>query len=413
MREQGVRLEWHPAIKALGWVSDWTLSAFCAAVVVEFLATTRSGLFAVPMRLVARGGVALAVVIASVPLLFGGELWWKLVQHARREYERSIARRIIRFASSVIAVVAGLYAAVVFWLLRRLWRVLEPWSERFGTVSIGPRKAGWMIFLLLVVVSAFLAILAALDVYATVRNYVHCLRVLGTRRVIRGIAVMILLRARQPRRDFFMQAPLVSDVRLLAIAVVAYAFIPSASFAVAVASLIVLIDAATSLDRIRPPTWLFLGSSHFDAFAAFYNLRRSWGVTAVTLLDRTGDEGFSFYDAERAHGSLPKGLLYDPTVPRVWSLRTRPDMWEHTVLLLIDYVARVVVDVREMSEYVREELRWLAEPGRIEKAWFIANDDGLVPELAAMIPPSAHRRVVTEEVLTRIAAPGPDRTPRA
>lgn len=42
-------------------------------------------------------------------------------------------------------------------------------------------------------------------------------------------------------------------------------------------------------------------------------------------------------------------------------------MWQHTVLVLMDFVPLIVVDVRGDSDVVRDELGWLAQPGRVEK----------------------------------------------
>lgn len=42
-------------------------------------------------------------------------------------------------------------------------------------------------------------------------------------------------------------------------------------------------------------------------------------------------------------------------------------MWQHTVLVLMDFVPLIVVDVRGDSDIVRDELGWLAQPGRVEK----------------------------------------------
>jgi len=419
-----VRPEWHPGIKALAWVFDWETFAFSTGLVIEALVMNRSG-FVAPLRPLARSAVVFAAVGFLVFLIFAGENWWQIVRYGRRQVKPRFVLRFILIASAVTGLGLALYTSLAVWLLRGAWRILEPLSLSLTFSNLKPSAhAGWKATLVLLAAGALMASFMVVVVYILVRNYVNCVRALGTRRLLRGVGLMLLLRIRQPRRDFFMMTPVVGDMLPLALAAVLYAVIPGTAFAVAIPALIVLSQAAVTLDRIRPPTWLFLGASDFDSFAAFYNLRAAWGVTAVTLLDRTSDQGRAFYEAERTlrsrDGTLPRGLFYDPTVPRVWSLRTRPDMWANTVLLLIDFVPRVVVDVRQLSDYVRQELVWLAEPGRIEKAWFLAGEDGLTPALAALIPPAGHARVVSEEVLTRIAAPEsgpvppparPDRSP--
>lgn len=68
--------------------------------------------------------------------------------------------------------------------------------------------------------------------------------------------------------------------------------------------------------------------------------------------------------------------------------------------MLMDFVLVVVVDVRADSDIVREELGWLAKPGRIEKAWYLVADDGhgtpLNPAHVDIPNPS---RLVTEQML--------------
>lgn len=398
-----------PAIHRTLWVERWVFFAICTAVVVELLATSSSELFTAPLRLVARWAIVLAVLAFAVPLVFAVEFWWSLVLHARRNYAPDVARKLIRVESAVIGICVAVYATAVFLLLRWLWRVLERWSHSLS-VTLPPRAGvGWVGTIGLIAVVVFLALWVAGTGYLTLSTYARSVRILGVRRALRGVAMMLLLRARQPRRAFFQQVPVIADMLPLSIGVVAYAFIPSAPFAAAIGLLIPMAHASVSLSYIRPPTWLFLGASEYEGFAAFRKLRLAWDVTAVTLLDHTNDDGRAFYDAERSHWSrfplLPKGLFYNPTVPRVWSLRTRPHLWGHTVVLLIDYVTRVVVDVRHMSDYVREELVWLAEPGRIEKSWFIVGDGGLTPELAALIPSAAHARALTEEALAKVEGP--------
>lgn len=416
MDEKPERLEWHPAIRALGWVLGWGVSAFCAGAVSEFLAKKRSEISW--SGTMARGVVAVGAVGLAAPVVLACETWWRIVARARREYDGAIAKQFILIASSAAGLGLALYTPLAVWLLRRAWRRTEPWSRSLGGEDSEPReKPGWKMTLALIAGSAFLARFTVRVVYYSVRNYAACARVLGRRRVLRGMAMMLLLRLRQPRRDFFIMTPVIGDMRQLALAVLAYAVIPSRALAAAIGSMMALVDIAITLDRIRPPTWLFLGASDFDSFAAFYNLRHhAWGVTAVTLLDRTSDQGRSFYEAERTvwsrTGWNPKGLFYDPTIPRIWSLRTRPQLWDHSVVLLIDYVPRVVVDVRRVSEYVQHEILYLVESDQIDKAWFIAGEDGLTPALAELIPPSAHARVMTAEALIRIEGPESDRAPR-
>ena len=214
---------------------------------------------------------------------------------------------------------------------------------------------------------------------------------------------MVLLRLRQPRRDFFKMTPLIGDVFPLAFCVVLYEVLPVSPFTGLLVMTLVVAQISMSLDRIRPPTWLYLGTSEYESFWVFDDLRHNWERTAVCLLDRSGKEGYKFYQAEREKWSrnswLPTSLFYDPMQPRVWSIRTRPDLWWHTVVLLTDFVPVIVVDLRRASDFVLDEVRWLADPSRIGKALFLAGDEGLLPMYDEAIPASARDRVLTGEAL--------------
>lgn len=398
------RLEWHPAIKALGWVFGWASVAVSAAIVTEFFIRGSEARW-YPVHVGARALVIGAALVLAIPLLPLLELWWHAVRHLRREYAVQAIGRSIGIVTAIAVVIAGAYALLAIWLLRLMWRGLSSRAATIDPVVIGrPAEAGvgWTIVLL-----AGCALLAWYLVrfagYFTLRNYAACIRRLGVRRVLRGVGMMVLLRLRQPRRDFFKMTPVIGDLVPFALCVVAYVFLPVSVFATAAVCLFAAVEVAMSLDRIRPPTWLYLGTSGFESFWVFKDLRQIFGLTAVCLLDRGGAEGYKFYAAEREawsrDGGMPRGFFYDPGQPRMWNLRTRPKMWQHTVLLLIDFVPMVVVDVRRPSEFVMQEVQWLADPARIGKTLFLAGDEGLLPEYAAIIPESARDRVLTGEAL--------------
>ena len=270
---------------------------------------------------------------------------------------------------------------------------------RWITYDHSPR-GGIGIILVLLAATAFIARWAVRFGYYAVRNYGECVRKLGARHTLRGVGMMLLLRVRQPRREFFKMVPIVSDVFMFGLCVFLYELVPVAGFAVALALLLAAMQIAMSVDHIRPPTWLFLATSDYEAFWVFDDLRHNWGRTAVCLLDRGTEQGTKFYQAERETWERERGAsagaFYDPTQPRVWNIRTRHHLWESTVLRLIDYVPRVVVDLRQPSAYVLEEVQWLMEPARLAKTLFLYDDEaGLLPEYAAAIPESARDRVLT------------------
>jgi hypothetical protein len=269
-------------------------------------------------------------------------------------------------------------------------------------------QPNWMYWLGLTGVTILLAYFVVLYAVNTSRNYKRSLRGLGVRRFLRGLPLMILLRLRQPRRDFFVNTPVIGELPIYAVAAGLAAVIPIPFFAVALPSLLAAAVAIVMLDRLRPPTLLFLGASEFDAFRVFYNLQQVWGPTAVTLLDRENEGGRQLYELQRAEWSrengMPRGLFHDPTIPRVWSLRTRPNLWARTVLQLIDYAPVVVADLRYPSEAVWHEVRALAQQELLGKTWFLIHDDGPHPAFADALPPDA--RLVNEVDLAALSYRG-------
>jgi hypothetical protein len=194
----------------------------------------------------------------------------------------------------------------------------------------------------------------------------------------------------------------------LALCAILHVMIPLPVFNWVIPVALMCHTVAYGLDMIAPPTWLFLGTSQFASFAAFHKLRNSWRQNGLTLLDRVGKEGADFYFVQKQSQRL-SSMFFNPAAPRVWSLRTRPEMWENSVLLLMDYVPVVVVDVRGESEIVRQELEWLAKPGRIDKAWFLVADDAhgaasdherqSAEKRYGQIDTARRSRLVTEEML--------------
>jgi hypothetical protein len=294
------------------------------------------------------------------------------------------------------------------WLLD--WAIVAISAAVVGAAFVAPRRiasapparADLESVVVLLAATGLLAWWVGRFWYATIRNYRRCIRELGAARTLRGVWMMVRLRLRQPRRDFFRMTPLIADMFPFAVCAAIYELVPVAWLALPMALLAASLELAMTFDRIRPPTWLFLSTSAYEAFWVFDDLRAIWSVTAVCLLDRGGAEGTKFYQAEREKWQrerrTPVGLFYDPTQPRIWSIRTRFDRWEQTVIELIDYVPLIVVDLREPSPFVREEVEWLAQPSRIVKALFLYDDQcGLLPEYAAVLPQSA--RVLTGPAL--------------
>jgi hypothetical protein len=398
-------LVWHPAIRALFWLDNWAVFAGYTAVVWQFLATGDFYFIANLVPMLARVAWLLLALALLFVVLLVFEFWWSLVLHARRQYARPAAIRLILVESLVVSVPLALYAWFVTWALGRAYRLVPGWTG--GLLRTPKSKPSWLVALLLTALSAWLLWEVGGMLRVAVRKFSTTLRLLGAKRFLKGLLIMALLRLRQPRKDFFQQAPGIGLLPWLAVCVVLYAEISFVVFAWVLPVLVLAYGLMHQISMVRPPAWLFLGTSTFASFRLFHDLRATWWPRdGVTLLDREGREGSSYYVAEAAYrvrqGSFGHRFFNNPAAPRVWSLRTRPALWEHTVWLLIQFVPVVIVDLQAASEYVRQEIKWLAEAGRLERAWFLASagdqvslPDGLPPELLAAVA----ERVVTEEEL--------------
>lgn len=404
------QLVWHPAIRAAGWIIRWFVVAFCAAIVWEFLTLGTVNLFTSPaltLTLAALILVGLAMLLVLELLL---ELYWAMTRHARENYPAQFAARVSVVVAAISLVIAAPMLWFFQWALARTWQALHTWALRiparppWSSVSL---SWGWILFLSAASIGLCWMLYRMLPV--TARKYATAARCLGPRRMGRSILYMTLFRLRQPRRDFFVQAPIISDVPWWALCVVLHVGLAGTVFAWIVPLPLLLVSLEYSLSKVAPPVWLYLGASEADSFRVFYNLRRAWfWFHAVTLLDRESEQGQAAYFAEARQmqsRSLAGHVYQNPRAARIWSLRTRPDLWVQTVKALIDLVQVVVVDVRTGSDPVRYELGWLAQPGRVEKTWLIATDDRQVPALASanewdepVFPPE---RIVTEDMLYR------------
>ncbi len=414
--EQGP-LEWHPLIRALLYLRDWTAVAVCAAVVWEFLRTGEFHLLSTPGPTLARAAWLLVALALGWGALLVVELWWMIVRHARREYNHPFVIRLILVISAVLAVCLASYLWAASWLMDHAWQLLSRWSD----VPVPPAAAQspgmlptWLVAVLLIALGGAMLRYLALIYPVTAAKYAMSVRAMGVRRVLQGMLMMAFLRLRQPRRDFFFQAPVVSWMPWLAAAAALKATIPIAALAWAIPGLLLAIAAVLALDIMIPPMWLYLGVSQFDAFGVFHQLRESWrGHTGVTLLDRDGPHGARYYTADAqlriSRGSFASRLFFDPGAPRVWSLRTRPGLWVPTVRQLVGFVPVVVVDVRSGSGHVRDEIDWLAESRNLGKAWFLVADDergGTVtgtqpgsPDVLAAVRIPAGAQVASEAML--------------
>jgi len=369
----GQALVWHPWIRALGWLSLCFFSSWCAAVIWEVAAGAE--LQAGPV-LARAAWIWLALLLCS-GLLVVFDIWTGVLGHGYSNYHGGFVVVVCASATVVFLAVAAAYLWVVSWPLEFVW----PWLQRMGASLPQPHSGDsshlplWLTWLLLAGASLLALRFVVAGARHTAEQLVDGFRLLGFWRALRGAMLMFLLRHRLPARDLFMMSPVLSPIPFIALSAWLYSAIEIPVFKWALPLLVLLYAALHMVDMLVPPLWLYLGLSNFESFASFYRLRGTWRKNGLTLLNRVGWDGVKFYAAWRR--TLPTGsMFYDPSAPRVWSLRTRDDMWETTVLNLMDYVPVVVVDVRGESDIVREELEWLQHGDRRRKAWYlVANGD--------------------------------------
>ena len=368
-----VVLVWHPAISAIAWVWRWALWSLPVAVGWEALSrglTPTLHLGAISAHAVAVLG---ALALGWLLVVLGHDL----LSLRRALLKGASAEALVRLA--IMAVYGLACGGALAWVahllegplaeLRGAWRVPLP---------PGPLSE---------VVCAVVAVLAiallwrvaptSLQVHRTV------LRLAGWRYLGAGYALMALVRLRQNRADFFRQAPLISKLPLLAIAVGVHSLAGGVVGAWVLPAVIVLLAAETSAADLCPPLWLLLGRSSFDTHHLYTTLRFSWYVGGVNLLDRSNDEWLAYY--QHWHRSWMRSgvkfLPYNPNMSRVWSLRPRGDLWMATVWNLMRFTRAIIIDGRVASRHIDDEILWAAEFGVVGKVWIVAGEDGSAPAL--------------------------------
>lgn len=114
--------------------------------------------------------------------------------------------------------------------------------------------------------------------------------------------------------------------------------------------------------RLRPPAILFLGSSR-SGQELFQELRlRANRYRVIAFLAQPGD-------------------LLGAQALAMDGFRTRTTDWAHVVRGVAQAVPLLVVDTRDPTPHVVEELRWLVAPSRRERVIFISADNGALPAL--------------------------------
>jgi hypothetical protein len=389
------RLYWHPRIQFALWIVDWVEVALCYAFVWQFLAEPGIGNLKEKQAFVAIGARAGWIIAALVFLFVAAtiaESWYvNAVQHVRAEYAAPHRAWIMAIFSAPFLVVLAPYVWFATWVLEATWThfvlpriTLDPvlmstqhdlsWPKSLWAIGIGVALCGTLYWLLRFSARAF------------VSHYAAALRQYGFRGTVKGMLIMTLMRAKARRKDFFRQTPIVNNAMFFAISIGIYMLIPIHGLNFMAGALLATHSVIYSLDLIAPPAWLFLGASSYESAFVFHDLRRRWlPRLGITLLDRDNPawSAHYLYEAQelRKQGVRFASYMNNPSTPRIWSLRTRDNVWKHAVLVLMDFVAVVVIDARIVREGLQEELDWLFKSGRLEKAWILGVDDKDSPAL--------------------------------
>lgn len=369
-------LVWHPAFGAIAWIWRWGWWSLLLAVVCEAFG---NGLTPT-LRLGSIGARALTIW-AGIGFGYLLLVWVHAVPKFYRTFRFAMRARAWGAALRGLGIVAAsciLYGLILFWAFHWLNVALETLRLEW-LVPIPPERLGegWG-------VAAAGALMAVLWRFGsmTLHQNRRVLSAAGSRYLLKGYALMTVMRLRQNRRDFFVQAPLVSNVNMMVAAVVVHACAGGLVFSWLVPGLIVLLSIVLTAGELCPPLWLLLGRSTFDAHHLHTTLRYAWSAAGINLLDRSSDEWLAYYRHwHQSWKRAGKFVPFNPHVARTWSLRPRGDLWEVTAWNLMGFVQVVVIDGRTPSRHVDDEILWAAEFGIIDKVWIVAADDGSVPAL--------------------------------
>lgn len=361
-----VRLAWHPAVEWLLWIITWLIFSAAAAINWEYLATWRLDGPAIVARTIwiAVAIFCLLFVVFLVDLLGGlAQETWDRYRGVENETLRRISYTVLLGLFLFIAIP---YLWFVGWVLEQISPAIGNFVESLGAIPFEPVSHGipysgtailstWLVS---IVVSGWLAWRTLVRFRGNpFYPYQGSSRVLGWKKLLLGIAMMIYLRSLGPRRDLRIQWPVFSYALFGAMIIVLHEIIPVTVFSWLIPLLIVVNSVPYLVSTIAPPIWLFLGTSGYQSAQTFSNLRNKWQYHGVNLLDRDHPGAVHFYHHWRS--GLGPRIFFDPSIPRIWSIRTRPRVWQTAFRFLSAYVQWVIVDQRDESEIVDFEMAWL------------------------------------------------------
>ena len=197
----GDGLVWHPAIRALGWVKDWIVWATFVAVLWEFASigldpVTRVISFG---SVVIRLGVVCAALVGLVIPIYLFHTWLWAVQLIRKNHPVLwFSAMVITTVTAIVLVIGGMYGWMIQWMFHWLWPLLNELADRSERYEL-PNIPIWIMFALL---AAEIPV-AFLLLRPIAPKHLRLWRLLGSKRALKGYGVMVILRLRQPRKDFF------------------------------------------------------------------------------------------------------------------------------------------------------------------------------------------------------------------
>ena len=389
--ETFVRLEWHPVIRAFFWVISWSIFSLAAAINWEFFTVWTLARQAVTARAIWIGAALVCLTVVVLLLDLAGGFAQRIWDEYPGAEKASARRKLYAGAFGVFLALTLPYLWFVHWLLG--W--IDPTISTFVALLDGSQSqqttdpVSWRDWLLgLIATGGLIWAVAATYRRNPIYSYDGALRILGLKKLLGGIALMSYLRTLAPRGDLFLQGPFISWIICAAFIIILHESIPIPIFAWLIPALLMMIFIPYLIAQIAPPVWLFLGTSGYASSVTFFNLRNRWRCHGVTLLDRVHPGAIKFYYQWRSRaGRSP--IPPNPSIGRVWSVRTRHGVWQTAFRLLATYVPVIVVDFREGTDIVDFEMDWLTTRGLLYKTYVLAESGQSI----------SNAKVVDEEAL--------------
>lgn len=367
----------------LGWIVRWCFASVSAALALEIFGTVDLSFVSDPENVLRRwirifvGGLEVAIVW----ILLDDTRHWaaehmaglpdgaKMSAGARKQVRRVLIRQIL-----VAVVLVATFVPVTRWLSEgALWLFRD-----HGAIAPEGSVLGWWGLAVALGIAGLNLAVGFFGGFARIRSSI---RAYGWK-LPGAMFRMAQIRAAGPQRDFFHFVPGISSLPTLALTAFLWVDAPHAAAGWVALLALAAMMVTNTITAVLPPVWVFFSSSVYYQFEVFRILRVKWAPrNGITLLDRFGSEHDAVYASERQimerSGGLPAALLRDPTVPRIWSVRSRQKTWENVVFYLVRMCPLIVVDARGGdSVAVVRELRSILWFGRLQRTVILTDRRG-------------------------------------